>query len=139
MASHTVSLDEMLDFGKILAQTFLEKGTILGFQGDLGSGKTTLIRSILLAKSFDGTSITSPTYSYVHEYTKPFKVYHFDLYRLKKSDDFYTLGFDEYIDDPEAISFIEWPERILPILEKPLQLFRIEILNQESRRIVWNK
>ena len=139
MASHTVSLDGMLDFGKILAESEQKIGTILGFQGDLGSGKTTLIRSILLAKGFDGTSITSPTYSYVHEYTKPFKVYHFDLYRLKKSEDFYTLGFDEYVDDPEATSFIEWPERILPILEKPLQLFRLEILSQDSRRIVWNK
>ncbi len=97
--------------------------SIIALQGDLGAGKTTLIKGI--AQGFAGVSpreVSSPTFTYLNIYTKTHPIYHFDLYRLRSGDDFLALGFDEYFEQ-EGLCLIEWPEIILDILpEKTLQI-----------------
>ncbi len=83
------------------------------FYGDLWAGKTTFIRA-LLRKHFDDNSIVvrSPTYTYYQEYSRPnfSKIFHFDLYRLDDLENFYLIGGNEILDNPDSIALIEWPE-----------------------------
>src|SRR5690606_16716044 len=75
-------------------------------KGAMGSGKTTLVRSLM--KALNGDEASSPTFSLVNEYRYPHgKVYHFDLYRMDEPADLEEIGFEEYLDH-KAICFIEW-------------------------------
>lgn len=91
---------------------------ILLLEGDLGAGKTTLIKTIAnLLKVED--EVSSPTFSIVNEYwskaiQKP--IYHFDLYRLEDSDALFEIGIESYLSQ-DALFFIEWPELILGLIE----------------------
>ena len=92
--------------------------------GDLGAGKTTLTRQWLQALGHTG-SVKSPTYTLVEPYSieqtdgsvKP--VYHADLYRLQDPEELYFIGFDEYLDDPNALVIIEWASRADSYLPPP--------------------
>ncbi len=109
------SEEETLAFSKNLA-SYLQKGDILILCGDLGSGKTTFTKGIL---SFWGleSEISSPTFTIVNEYSKnSTNIYHFDVYRLEDSDEFYAIGGEEYFD--KGICVIEWGELIENILPK---------------------
>ncbi len=100
----------------------VRESKVVTFTGPLGAGKTTLIRSLLVELGVDESVISSPTFAYVHEYRSisGLIVYHFDLYRLSSLDDFFALGFEEYLYMPGSIAFIEWPEIINPILREPM-------------------
>ena len=91
---------------------------ILTFSGDLGAGKTTLIRAMLRALHVTG-AIKSPTFSLVESYDLPeprcMQVHHFDLYRLEDEVELEHLGFRDYF-STEAVCCIEWPERAVNTL-----------------------
>ncbi|MCH9756176.1 MAG: tRNA (adenosine(37)-N6)-threonylcarbamoyltransferase complex ATPase subunit type 1 TsaE [Gammaproteobacteria bacterium] len=99
---------------------------ILSFQGDLGTGKTTLIRAMLRALGVTG-AIKSPTFSYVESYTfSDYVIHHFDLYRLSDESTLDAFGFRDYF-SPDAICCIEWPERA-PSLKPYIDvLFSLEV------------
>lgn len=81
------------------------------FEGDMGAGKTTLIKA-LCAELAVNDMTSSPTYSIVNEYIYPKgKIFHFDFYRIKSEIEAYDLGFEEYLYSKQYC-FIEWPERI---------------------------
>lgn len=110
--------------------------------GDLGAGKTTLTRYWLQALGHAG-AVKSPTYTLVEPYsiqqddgtTKP--VYHADLYRLQDPEELSFIGFDEYLDEPNALVIIEWASRADSYLPPPT-LF-IDIMqgdnNSQSRQV----
>lgn len=103
------SEEETLDFGKKLA-SFLKKGDTLVLSGDLGSGKTKLTEGILTYYGLEN-EISSPTFTIVNEYIKEdTKIFHFDVYRLEDSSEFYEIGGDEYFEN--GICLIEWGELI---------------------------
>lgn len=91
---------------------------IYTFVGDLGAGKTTLVKA-LLKKFGVRDPVTSPTFSYVNTYINDQheKLHHFDLYRLSNIDEFLQAGFDEFLHDLHSWVFIEWPEIIEPLLQ----------------------
>jgi tRNA threonylcarbamoyladenosine biosynthesis protein TsaE len=101
------------------------------FYGDLGSGKTTLIRGMCVALGISENQIHSPTFAIVNEYESAIgPIYHFDAYRLTPKQ-WFSGGFDEYLDN--GICLIEWAENV-PKIEGALKV-RIEGSGEESRCI----
>jgi len=124
----TYSLEEINQVAeKILKQA--SSRTFI-FYGQLGAGKTTLIQS-LARKLGVKDRLASPTFSLVNEYTneKDELLLHFDLYRLENVEEAYDIGIDEYLSS-DAWIFIEWPDKIVPLLSDDYQ--KIEIIRQDS-------
>jgi tRNA threonylcarbamoyladenosine biosynthesis protein TsaE len=109
--THTHSAEETIAFGRSLAADLAPPLLIL-LRGDLGAGKTTLVKGI--AEGFAAASaddVTSPTFTLVHEYRVARAVlYHIDLYRIETERDLETLGLDDLV-GPESILLIEWGEK----------------------------
>ncbi|NER15611.1 tRNA (adenosine(37)-N6)-threonylcarbamoyltransferase complex ATPase subunit type 1 TsaE [Spongiivirga citrea] len=119
-----------------IAQKVLElvdSKTIL-FKGEMGVGKTTLIKSIAKQLGFNKT-LTSPTFSIVNEYEiSDGFLYHFDLYRIQKTEELYDFGVEEYIHSGEW-NLVEWPELLVD--EIPYNYAEVQIvrLNNNLRKI----
>lgn len=127
------SLEELA----ILAQEIASKlqFNIVLFEGNLGAGKTTLIK--LLAKALGSQdTVSSPTFSIVNEYEIPNgKIFHFDLYRIASEEEALGFGVEEYLDSGDYC-FIEWPDTIHNLL--PEDFHRIEInATAEKRTIIF--
>lgn len=110
-------------FGKKLAKHLLA-GCVVYLHGELGAGKTTLVRYILQGLGY-GERVKSPTYTLVESYDILDKsVYHFDLYRLGDPEELEFLGIRDYMDG-QALVFVEWPERgvgFLPAADLDIKL-----------------
>ena len=109
------------NFSKIL-----KKGDIVFFHGEIGVGKTTfikhLINSLQIKNNLNLTEITSPTFNLVNEYNVGiFIIQHYDLYRLKSSDETKNIGLLE--DQKEILTLIEWPEKINIKINNKIDLF----------------
>tara|TARA_A100001035_G_scaffold123270_1_gene96904 strand:+ start:112 stop:531 length:420 start_codon:yes stop_codon:yes gene_type:complete len=104
------------------------------FIGDMGVGKTTLIKELSLQLGVNDT-ITSPTFSIVNEYNslKDLKVYHFDLYRIKDENEALDFGIEEYLYSDDYC-FIEWPERISGLINSNVVEIKIK-LDRQNRII----
>lgn len=114
---------ETLDFGKTLA-SFLQKGDTVVLSGELGSGKTKLTEGILTYYGLED-EISSPTFTIVNEYIKnDINIFHFDVYRLEDSSEFYAIGGEEYFE--KGICIIEWGEIIKDALPKEYIHIRFE-------------
>jgi tRNA threonylcarbamoyladenosine biosynthesis protein TsaE len=125
------SPEETLAFGRELGAK-VPIGSIICLQGDLGAGKTTLMRGLVEgATKLPGDIVTSPTFPLLHIYYD--RIYHFDLYRIKGEDDFVALGFDEYLGE-DNICCIEWSERI-PAHTQGAIVIRLKLLSEEKRLI----
>lgn len=113
----------------------LQVGDIVVLTGELGSGKTKFVEGVL--KHFDlEDEISSPTFTIANEYTSGnINIYHFDVYRLEDSDEFYAMGGDEYFS--KGICLIEWGEIIEDILPKPYTkvVFSKEDSKEEFRKL----
>lgn len=128
------NLNDTLSFGKKLASK-LSNGDVVVLSGELGSGKTKLTEGILSYFNLEN-EISSPTFTIVNEYIKnDINIYHFDVYRLEDSSEFYEIGGDEYFD--KGICIVEWGEIIQDALPKDyihIQFERDE--NNENIRIL---
>ncbi|MEX0707818.1 MAG: tRNA (adenosine(37)-N6)-threonylcarbamoyltransferase complex ATPase subunit type 1 TsaE [Woeseia sp.] len=90
------------------------RGWLVLLQGELGAGKSTLARALLVALGHDGL-VPSPTYTLVEPYELPRgNVYHVDLYRISSADELHFLGFDEL---REGLMLVEWPERVPDLVD----------------------
>jgi len=110
----THSPEETIALGRTLAAMLTPPKVVL-LRGDLGAGKTTLVKGI--AEAFHASSaddVTSPTFTLIHEYGNG-RVYHIDLYRLDTPAQVATLGLDE-IFDREAVVLIEWGEKFTKLM-----------------------
>jgi len=106
---------------------------IILFEGEMGAGKTTLIKEIIRQMgSQDETS--SPTFSIVNEYeTQKGKVFHFDFYRIKSEEEALDFGVEEYFDSGN-FCFIEWPEKVKNLI--PEEFHTVKIISENGKRII---
>ena len=108
------------------------------FFGDMGVGKTTLIK-FLLKKLGVNDNVTSPTFSIVNEYLseKLGSIFHFDFYRIKNEKEAYDIGIDEYLSS-DNYCFIEWPNKINSFIDDNFVNVYIDIIDDDKRNIMIN-
>ena len=111
----------------------LPPGAVIAYRGDLGAGKTAFTRG--LARGLGCTEIvTSPTYTIVNEYLGGrIPLFHFDMYRLRSSDDLFDIGWDDYL-ERGGICAVEWSENVDDAMEDAIYI-TIEKLGEDSRQI----
>ena len=111
----------------------IEPGTVIAYRGDLGAGKTAFTRG--LAKGLGCIEIvTSPTYTIVNEYLGGrIPLFHFDMYRLRSSDDLFDIGWEDYL-DRGGVCAVEWSENVDDAMEDAIYI-TIEKLGEDARRI----
>ena len=118
----------------VLASDFaalIKPGDKIVLNGQLGSGKTFFIKKVLLTLGI--INVNSPTFAIVNEYTGKNKIYHFDFFRLQNIKELMDIGWQDYMNDDSAISFIEWGS-ILPAA-LPKARFEISIdVNENLKR-----
>jgi tRNA threonylcarbamoyladenosine biosynthesis protein TsaE len=137
MTSETIthSPEETIAFGRSLAAE-LSPPLIVLLRGDLGAGKTTLVKGI--AEGFGAAraeDVTSPTFTLVHEYRGPHTtLYHIDLYRIDTQRDLETLGLDDLL-APNSIVLIEWGEKFPGLQRNRNVEIRLERVGETERRI----
>lgn len=105
----------------------MDENSVFAFYGKMGAGKTTFIKAICEELGVEDI-ITSPTFSIVNEYrseTTGELIYHFDFYRIKKLEEVYDMGYEDYFYSG-AICFIEWPELIEDVLPGDAIIVKIE-------------
>ncbi len=121
------------------AQQFIDHmgdARVFAFYGNMGAGKTTFIKALCECLGVTDT-VTSPTFAIVNEYEGHQPVYHFDFYRIRRVEEAYDLGFEEYCYSGH-LCFIEWPELIEDLLPEDTVRVTIETLTDGSRRITMN-
>ena len=118
----------------------LKPPQLLVLRGDLGTGKTTLVKGIALAlDAAEPDEVTSPTFTLLHEYDgtrdgKPVKLFHLDVYRLEGERQLETLGLDELL-TPDALVLVEWGEKFKSIRKKATGEIAISLEGGDTRRI----
>jgi tRNA threonylcarbamoyladenosine biosynthesis protein TsaE len=135
----TQSGAETIAVGQKLA-ALLQPPHLLLLRGDLGAGKTTLVKGIAQAlDAADADEVTSPTFTLLHEYDgawegKPVKLFHLDVYRLESERQLETLGLDELL-TPDALVLVEWGEKFKSIQKKSSGEIAIVSVGGDARRI----
>lgn len=124
------SLNDIDNAAKAFVEA-MDQNTVYAFYGKMGAGKTTFIKAVCEALGVTEV-VNSPTFSIVNEYrseTTGELIYHFDFYRIKKLDEVYDMGYEDYFYSG-ALCFIEWPELIEELL--PSDAVKVEIAEQED-------
>ena len=111
----------------------LRPGTVIAYRGDLGAGTTAFTRG--LARGLGCRElVTSPTYTIVNEYLGGrLPLFHFDMYRLKSSDDLWDIGWEDYL-ERGGVCAVEWSENVDDAMEDAMYI-TIEKLGEDTRRI----
>jgi tRNA threonylcarbamoyladenosine biosynthesis protein TsaE len=127
------TLDEIDEVVEELVKV-MQKCRVITFSGNLGAGKTTLVKA-LLKKLGVRDIVTSPTFTYVNVYkmSDGATYYHFDLYRISTLAEFVHAGFDEYLYAPNSWCFIEWPEVIKPLLTHDVCFVELSYIDEDTR------
>ena len=130
----TASADETLSFGRRLAGE-LRPPLLVFLSGELGAGKTTLAKGIVsVLGAAREEEVTSPTFTLVHEFRGPVRVFHIDLYRIEGRADLQSLGLDDLFVSP-AIVLVEWPEKWTIAADWPLLRIRLAALDDGRHSI----
>ena len=127
------STDQTLRLGERLAR-YLRKGDILCLEGELGSGKTTLIKGIAKGLKISAAKVNSPTFVLMNAYEGRLPLYHFDLYRLEHIHEISSIGYEEFLYG-DGVAVIEWAERLGELA--PRKYLRIELAHKaENERSI---
>jgi tRNA threonylcarbamoyladenosine biosynthesis protein TsaE len=131
----TDSPQETIEFAKGLAAS-LKPGTVLCLEGQLGSGKTTFIKGLAEGLGLKHPEqVKSPTFVLMHIYKTRMPLYHFDCYRLDSLEELENIGFVDFVNDPQAISCVEWAEKAGALIPTDARHIHFEILGATQRRI----
>ena len=134
----TNSAAETVELGKRIGAS-LQGGEVFALMGNLGTGKTHLIKGISLGlEAHDPDQVSSPTFVLVNEYFGRdglIHIYHIDAYRVETPAEFAALGFEEYC-RPDSVVMIEWADKILPVLDGFDCIgLRLEHVSENQRKI----
>jgi len=137
----THSFEETIAIGEKIA-SLLKGGDIVLLKGNLGAGKTTLVKGIAAGLGIKKDDITSPTFAIMNVYDMDEKMatakrlIHIDTYRLKTEEELVEIGIEEYLGERHTICIIEWPEKIPELLrEKEALTICCEVIKKEERTI----
>ncbi len=126
----THSEEETIKLGEGLGAMF-SGGEVVCLRGDLGAGKTCLVKGI--ARSLGVLDIvTSSSFVIASTYEGRLKLNHLDFYRLQIAEDFYSIGFDDYV-SPESVTVVEWADRFVDLIPPPFLDIEIRIVDEASR------
>ncbi len=129
------SPEETIDFAKRFSKK-LKPGSVIALEGNLGAGKTTFIKGVALGLGLKKQDeVKSPTFVVMHIYPTRPVLYHFDLYRLETIKELEAIGFEEFIDDPKAITCVEWSEKAKELLPADVYKVSLKIGKDETRQI----
>lgn len=137
MKKHVVtnSPKETIEYAKKLAKS-LSPGTVLCLEGQLGSGKTTFIKGLAEGLGLKHPEqVKSPTFVLMHIYKSKIPLYHFDCYRLDSLEELENIGFVDFVNDPQAISCVEWAGKAGDLIPEGACHIYFEILDASKRRI----
>ncbi|MBE6294921.1 MAG: tRNA (adenosine(37)-N6)-threonylcarbamoyltransferase complex ATPase subunit type 1 TsaE [Bacteroidales bacterium] len=143
MKEYTIKIKGLEDYPQAAREFIgqMQGARVFAFYGKMGSGKTTLIKSICEELGVED-SINSPTFAIVNEYEdrEHRTIFHFDFYRIKSLEEVYNMGYEEYVYS-DAICFMEWPELIEELLPEETTKVYIEENGQGERevRILFNE
>jgi len=128
------SLEDIDQYALEIVNQLPLKGEVY-LEGEMGAGKTTLIKTILRILGVKD-AITSPTFSLVNTYELPNhkSIFHADLYRVENEEELYDIGFDEYL-EANSLIFIEWSERMTSLFNPKAMKITIEITSQYRRKL----
>ena len=129
------SIEEIGKTSKIIL-SLNPSSKIFIFNGEMGSGKTTLIKAIIKELGYKGP-VSSPTFSIINEYLNGDKIYHFDFYRIKNKNELLDIGIDEYISSNNKC-FIEWPNLITDMLPNKHIELNIDVISSDVRKLTIN-
>jgi tRNA threonylcarbamoyladenosine biosynthesis protein TsaE len=115
----------------------VKPGDVIVLNGELGAGKTFFVKQA--ASMWGINNVSSPSFAIVNSYNGDFTVYHFDFYRIKNPAELFDIGFNDYLNDSQSVMFIEWGMLVPEILPEPRLEINIEILNNSSRKFLFNK
>jgi tRNA threonylcarbamoyladenosine biosynthesis protein TsaE len=125
------SLSELKNVAQEVIES-LEGRTVVLLRGEMGAGKTTLISRIAAYLGAEDT-VTSPTFALVNQYEgSECRIYHFDFYRIEEIEEVFDLGYEEYFYSGD-LCFVEWPEKIEPLLPDDAMTVRITVGEDEHR------
>ena len=126
---------DTLAFGAVLAE-HLRAGGVVYLSGDLGVGKTTLVRGLLRALGHQ-SRVKSPSYGLIESYDlKDLTVHHLDLYRLGHGEEITYLGLEDLFDGP-TLMLVEWPEKGVGYLPRPTMHIQLADGPEGGRRLEW--
>ncbi len=129
------NVEETIRWGSEQMAPRLSAGMIIALTGDLGAGKTHLVKGIARGLGYQG-EVTSPTFTLLHEYLGGrLTLYHLDLYRIQGAQEAIRFGVEDYLPAAEGVTIVEWPERIQSLLPSGTEWWEIQILEDQSRQI----
>ena len=133
--STSYNAQETFDLGVRVGKCLACDGGVLALRGDLGAGKTLLTKGIAYgAGGVTAEQVQSPTFVHLNVYQGTQPIYHFDLYRLRDSDAFLSMGFEDYLFS-KGVCCVEWSERIADILPQEALMLTLTHLGGDRRRI----
>jgi len=135
----TRSVEGTLAIAATIAEILAAPRTVI-LRGEMGAGKTTLVKGWVATLGGTDAEVTSPTFGLVHEYAgKRGKIYHLDLYRLETERELATLGLEEMIAEQDALVLVEWGERFESVMELADAEVAMETLEGDERslRVRW--
>lgn len=128
--THTPEETELV--GKALAKT-LTSGSVVALYGDLGAGKTAFVRG--MARGLGSSDrVTSPTFTIVNEYSGTLELFHFDMYRLRSSDELFDIGWEDYL-ARGGVCVVEWSENVSDAFDGSETKVTIDKLTETDRKI----
>ncbi|MFT5111879.1 MAG: tRNA threonylcarbamoyladenosine biosynthesis protein TsaE [Parasphingorhabdus sp.] len=134
METYTIiGSQNMVELGREIAPRF-QSGDMVWLDGDLGSGKTTLVQGVLAGLGYEGL-VTSPTYTLLEPYSlENLQVVHMDLYRLKSAEELEMLGIRDFVD--ESLCLVEWPTKGAGLLPAWSWSISLAVLSANSRQVI---